>query len=119
MTEPIQPIASAEAETNALLQRLLSGNASEEDQIRWERLSEYSPLLQDALEGLKDIRDPAFIESLQLQINSRLHQIARKKRRGKLSSIGSDPMVIVLTVILLLAAAISVYLLVSTGNSAR
>jgi ferric-dicitrate binding protein FerR (iron transport regulator) len=109
--------ASDEAATNDLLQRLLSGKASVEDRANWERISADSPLLQDALEGLQGIQDPAMIEALQLQINSRLHRNTLTKRRSKLRRITSDPVVITITVVLLLLAAISVYLLISNSKS--
>lgn len=117
MTEQKQSVASEEAATNELLHRLLSGKASATDHATWETLSADSPLLQDALEGLRGIQDPALIESLQLQINSRLLQNTRKKKRSKLRRISSDPVVITITVVLLLLAAISVYLLISTGKT--
>jgi ferric-dicitrate binding protein FerR (iron transport regulator) len=116
MTEQKQSVASEEAITNELLHRLLSGKASESDYATWETLSADSPLLQDALEGLRGIQDPALIASLQLQINTRLQRNTSKKRRSKLQRIGSDPVIITITVVLLLLAAISVYLLLSNSK---
>jgi len=117
MTEVKKSVASEEAATNELLERLLSGNASETDHATWEKLSADSPLLQDALEGLRGIQDPSLLASLQLQINSRLQRSTSKKRRNKLQHIGSDPVIITITVVLLLLAAISVYLLISKGQN--
>ena len=117
MTELKKSVASEEAATNELLERLLSGNASETDHATWEKLSADSPLLRDALEGLRGIQDPELISSLQLQINSRLLRNTSKKRRSKVQRISTDPVIITITVVLLLLAAISVYLLISNGKN--
>lgn len=117
MTELKKSVASEEAATNELLERLLSGNASETDHATWEKLSADSPLLRDALEGLRGIQDPDLIASLQLQINTRLLRNTSPKRRSRLQRISSDPVVIIITVVLLLLAAISVYLLISNGKN--
>ena len=116
MTESNPPVLSEEIVSNELLQKIISGHASEADQALWNQIAADSPMLQDALEGLQGIQDPQLIASLQ-QINHQLLLKVRKKHKTRLQRIKTEPITIAITVVLLLIAAISVYLIFTTGKT--
>lgn len=116
MSEFKQPIATEEIVPHELLQKLLSGNASAAEEAHWKQIAADSPMLQDALEGLQGIQDPQLIASLQQQINQKLQRTVSKKRKSRLQRITTEPVTIIITVLLLLLAAISVYLIFTTGK---
>jgi hypothetical protein len=117
MTESNPPVLSEEIVSNELLQKIISGHASEADQALWNQIAADSPMLQDALEGLQGIQDPQLIASLQQQINHQLLLKVRKKHKTRLQRITTEPITIAITVVLLLIAAISVYLIFTTGKT--
>lgn len=116
MTEPIHTATNSSETTHDLLERILSGHASEAERAQWDQLASDSPLLQEAMEGLRDMRDPQLIRSLQQQINSRVLSKTAKKSKSRLRHLTTQPMTILLTVALLLLLAISAYFILHASK---
>jgi ferric-dicitrate binding protein FerR (iron transport regulator) len=116
MTEPHYITRNNSEATQDLLQRILSGHASEAERAEWDELASDAPMLQDAMEGLRDIHDPQLIRSLQQQINSRVLSKTAKKRKSRLRQLTTQPMTIILTVALLLLLVISAYFILHASK---
>jgi len=65
--------------TEAMLQAYINGTLSKADQIAFEAQLTADPMLRDALEGLRQVKQPKRIAQVSAQLNKQLLKRLQKK----------------------------------------
>lgn len=102
--------------TDEDLLRYLNNNLSEEDKINFEKKLSGS-FEQDAIDGLKQIKDKASLQTQVLQLNQKLPQMLRSRKPRSVRRKLKDLHWTILAIILLLLMCILGYLVIRIHNN--
>lgn len=97
---------------NQKLMDYLSGKLSKQEQHELEKEMSGNEMMDDAVEGLKTIRDQQAIQSYVEQLNKNLHtQLQQKKARRLKRKLRDEPYIYLAIVLVLALIVISYYVL--------
>lgn len=104
-------LQEADERTEAMLHSYINGNLSEADQIAFEAQLASDPMLRDALEGLRQVKQPKRIAQVSAQLNKLILKRLQQKNRKK-QALPSPLQIALVALVMLLAIMLIAYLMV-------